>query len=788
MIKFIQKYQKYFYIVITTVIVISFSFFGTSGAIDGPNLHEQVAFTALDGTQVSRGELEQMVLFLQSDVQDKRIYRHPNMAPNFLNDGVVQKDFLETGMANLLIQDYADLLKSDLDVRQAREKTFKPYVHPKIPFVAAEMVWNYVSPTINSNLKKLQSAQNPLQPDKLQSRIDLYLAERNFPAPYLTELLWRQQGQHEWLEKDENLPYLDLSLFGYHNLDDWFGPKFIRLVAEFIYNAALVAEKKGYHVSKEEAWADLLYNGGQSYNEMARAKLTGALSQSEYINLQLRHMGMDSARATKIWQKVLLFRRLFHDIANSQMIEPKTLTLPNAWASEYVAGDLYSLPPSLHLSDIVDLAEFEHYMASTSKGQKSTLIPSDTPISAVELAKLHPEFVEKRYLVALKQADLKSLEARISLKDTWEWETHAENFKMLKKEFADLGIIAGETIEERVQALDHLPDTMRTKVDHFARHQIARGKTEWVENALQQAESNPETLVVRLKGGKDPLPGFKDRKTLIEKLDKAPLREEIRLEGDDAVFQVQVLDRSPDLEIASFAEVKQSGALAESLNKVLEPYYQTIKTQHDDKFKKEAGGYRNFNDVKRQVAELWLAPKWKEIKEALPSKGENLIPETLASQRFVAWAEKVKGAADKSLYIRADKVDESEAEKLPQKAAWDEQFKWQKIEKKLTRSGEDPAIREKEKLFHLKAHEWSPILLAPNGNVTFFYVNERKGQMDPALLAVQTLRIRSSMGEEAEKIYMKGLLAEIKEKKAISFDYMNPSEETMEAQAASPNV
>lgn len=788
MIKFIQKYQKYFYIVITTVIVISFSFFGTSGAIDGPNLHDQVAFTALDGTKVSRGELEQMVLFLQSDVQDKRIYRHPNMAPNFLNDGVVQKEFLETGIANLLIQDYAGLLKSDLDLRQSREKAFKPYTHPKVPFVAAEMVWNYVSPTINPNLKKLQAAKDPLAPELVQTRIDLYLAERNFPAPYLTELLWRQQGQHEWLEKDENLPYLDLSLFGYHNLDDWFGPKFIRLVAEFIFNAAIVAEQKGYKVSKEEAWADLLYNGGQSYNEMARAKLTGALSQSEYINLQLRQMGMDSARATKIWQKVLLFRRLFHDIADSQMIEPKTLLLPNAWASEYVAGDWFSLPTSLHISDIIDLAEFEHYMASTSKAQTSPLIPSDTPLEVVELAKSHPEFVEKRYLVWLKQADLKNLEARISLRDTWEWEADADNFKILKKEFADLGIVDGATHEKRVEAIDSLPDTMRTKVDHFARRQIAKGKTEWLENALEQAESNPETLVVRLKGGKDPLPGLKDRRALIEKLDNALVNEDIRLIADGTVYQVRVLDRSPHLEIASYAEMKQSGALAESLTRTLEPYYQTIKSQHDDKFKKEAGGYKNFNDVKRQVAELWLEPKWKEIKESLPSKGANLIPETLASQRFVAWAEKVKGAADKSPYIREKGVSEVASEKLPQKAPWGEQFKWQKEEKKLTRSGEDPAIREKEKLFNLKTNEWSPILLSPNGNVTFFYVRERKAQMDPSLLAAQTVQIRSSMGLEAGKIYMRSLLDEIKAKKAISFDYLNAPEETMEAEAASPNV
>lgn len=699
MIKFIQKYQKFFYIAITVVIVISFSFFGTSGVVEGPSMPTQVAFTALDGTKVTRGELEKMTLFLESDLQDKRIYAFTNLSPNFLNDGVIQKDLLETGLAEILIQDYADLFKGELEAKLGREKAFKPYKHPKVPFVSADMVWSYVVPNLKKNFTALQEATNPLDADSLQARVNLYLAERQFPGPHLSQLLQKQQGQHEWLEKDENLPYRDLSLFGYHRLDDWFGSKFTRLAAAFIYNAALEAEKKGYVVSQEEAWADLVKNAGVTYDELVEAKALGTLSKSDYIQNQLRQMGMDSAEATKIWQKVLLFRRLFHDIANAQLIEPETLSPVNAWATESVVGEMYRLPQSLHFSDLLTLAEFESYMDAVST--KNELIPQLNPRPIAEGVKNHPELVQKRYQVAIKEADLKALEARISLRETMDWETDPVHFNQLKKEFADLGIVEGATVEARLAALDNLPDTMRHKVDSFARAAIVAAKQDWVKQALEQSDDTSMTLAVRLKGGKDPLVGVKERKELIDKLDRAPLNEPIRVTGEGKVYEIVVIDRSPNFEWLTFAEARESGVFAQET---------------------------------REAAELRLAPRLQEISKAA---GKTLIPDLAASLRFAAWAEQVK--KNPALSVKGE-----------------DQFKWEKKEEKITRYANSGG---KEELFTLQPGEWSPLLTPPNGDLTLFFVKERKAEVDPLLLAYQTVRIRHALGREAEQHFMKGFLA-----------------------------
>ena len=59
MLQLFRKYQRYLYILITTVIVISFSFFGTYGTLSDGSFREQIAFTTVNGTDVTRHELDE---------------------------------------------------------------------------------------------------------------------------------------------------------------------------------------------------------------------------------------------------------------------------------------------------------------------------------------------------------------------------------------------------------------------------------------------------------------------------------------------------------------------------------------------------------------------------------------------------------------------------------------------------------------------------------------------------------------------------------------------------------
>lgn len=788
MIKFIQKYQKFFFIVVTAAVVVTFSFFGAGPSMNTSNFHEQIAFKTVDGDKISRGELEEMVNFIKTDTYDQRVLG-PRSGVNFMNDGVIRNDFLATGMADLLVNEYPNLVKKDLETRLEREKRFTPYAHPKAPFISAEMVWNYFSPSLKQNLEQLQKAQDPLSQQAFQNRVNLYLAEREFPAPYLTEVLRRQESQYGWVEKDPSLSNRDLSLFNYHTIEDWFGPRFTRLIAEFIFNAAAVAEQKGYKVTSAEAWADLVKNGSQSYQELSKTENFPFTSQSQYMNDQLRNMGLDAGKATQLWQKVLLFRRVFHDIANAQMVEPQTLYPSNAWTSETIVGDFYRLPKELRFSDMMDLAEFEVYLAATSKGDK-TLAISDTPLPAAEIQKRNPELVEKRYLTVIKKADKKTLESKVSMRETLDWELDPANFALLKKEFADLGIKTSDTLDQRIEALDSLPDTMRLKVDAFARTKIALMHPEWVEQALMQSKADAQVISLRQKGGKDPLTGIKDRKNLQDTFDKAKINEEFTLNGDNVVYLIKIIDRSQDLEIVSFENAKNGGILGELLMEKLAPVYQEARGK-DDKFKKENGEYKPLADVKREVAEIWLAPKLKEIKTdadaSLKNKAPaNMIPDIAATLRFTGWAEKVKSASNKDTYVKQELAMDQDPEKLPSKMKWNDQFKWEKEKKKVSR-GTDEGLFDKDKLYALKDGEFSPLLTPSNGDLMFVQLDTRLTAPNSDLLAKETVGVRAEIGAEAERIYMKELLTKIKADNAISLDYMNVGEEIIEPESDEAN-
>ena len=251
---------------------------------------------------------------------------------------------------------------------------------------------------------------------------------------------------------------------------------------------------------------------------------------------------------------------------------------------------------------------------------------------------------------------------------------------------------------------------------------------------------------------------------------------EIKVPAENYVYLITVIDRSPQLELATFQEAKGSGALSELLTQTLEPFYTEVRGQHEDLFKKDGGGWKPFADVKREVTELWLDQRLKEIKTAadqnLKEKSPTtLIPDLAASLRFAAWAGKVKSSPNKEVFLADKSLSEVDSNKLPPKAAWIEQFKWDKEDKSITRAVRDE-VYEKEKLFALKAGETSPLLTPPNGDLSFIYVKERKVQPDPNLLANQTVGIRNLIGAEAERSYMKRVLADIKSKGAISFDFL----------------
>jgi GcvH upstream region-like protein len=772
MIRFIQKYQWYFYVVITSVIVVSFSFFGTYSSFQGSNAYEQTAFTTVTGQDISRGELEEMAIFISTDRQDK-LNAGPYLGANFLNDGVILKDFLETGMGVELISAFSPELKKDLESKMARERSYRPYRNAKAPFIAADTAWQYFAPSIRRDLEHLQMSVNPMDRGALETRINLYLAEKQFPAHMLTQVLRYQERQSGWSEPDPFLSQADLSLFGYHSIDDWFGPKFSKLVAQFIINSASIAKQKGYSVSSEEAYSDLVRNADLSFAELTKMGEMPFNSRKEYMSEQLRRMGLDQNKAVKIWQQVLLFRRLFNDIANIQLVDNNTQTPFFDYAEKTLSGELYRLPESLRFNQFKDLALFETYLNLTANRKSGELALPQSTKSIAQIEKEAPELLQKRYLIELKQASAKELEAKISLKETMAWETDANNFAQLQKEFPELGVKAGDTLEKRLNSLDELDDRTRARVDAFARSKIVASHPEWIEQAINNAESQVKLVNVPLKGGKEPLAGVTDRTSFMATLDKST--GPVKYQAGTNTYIITVLDKSPELEVMNFSEALS--ALEPLQRKLLEPYYTQVR-EGKDLFKTEKG-FKNFDEVQGDVAALYYETLLNNIKDqakrSLKDKAPaNMIPDIAATYRFYQSADEVKNNPK----LISSFKEESDTAKLPTRQSYQDQFLWTKEARKVSRSSKESLINKKD-LFKLKAGEWSAILTPANGDISLYHVLAVENSPMKQARFDETFELQSALGNEAKRSELNRVVPLIKEKGAISFQYLDRAEEEM---------
>lgn len=792
MLHVFRTYQRYIYLVVTFVIIISFSFFGTYSTIVSNPMRDQVVFTAIDGTPVKRSELDEMVVFLSTDSEDKLIYGGA-WGPNFLNNGVIKRDFMASGLAALLADEYMSELSEELDVRHAKEKKYQFYVHPQAKFINSDAAWKFYAPGLSASLEAFKKITSPTDKNAFTTRIELYLNEKKFPAPFLRQALMMQEQKQSWVNHDYALEQIDLSLFGHHTLEDWFGPRFVRLIAEFVINAAKVAEREGYVVSKEEALADLLHNAQVSYQQNVRNSNIGVANSIEYYNEQLRRMGMDQNLAVKIWQQVLLSRRLFNDIGSAVLVDNLVMGSFNEHSKEAVEGVVYELPKELHLSSSRSLGKLELYLAAVSKKNEdsaaSLKLPSEY-LSAAEVSKKYPELVQKRYHLQLAEANKQALQAKISVKETWNWQVADENWEKVKKEFPELAIKKGDSRDERFQALDGLDDETRLRVDTFARKQMVEEHPEWLSEALDQARQRTLTVNLSTKGNRSIFEGLENGQELMKFLDKAEVKtadketvEPINFTADGRhYYRIVVLDKDTDSAVLTFAEASREGILDELLDRELNSYYELNRDLYPEMYQNQDLSWKLFSDVEDKVLEQYFAKSLKAIekdfKATHKSQTEKMTSSMLAPLRFYAYLNEAKAKMQKD-----PKAEEALITKptegvattvLSKRPALDSQWKLIKKEARLERS----TYGENKELFALQEGQWSEVVTAPNGNVSIFLARQKGKGSDVPQEKIEALQ--ELIGSEAKANYMARIVAEIKDKKAISFDYLNQPVEILE--------
>lgn len=791
MLDFFRKYQSYFFMVITVVIIISFSFFGTYETITSQSdvWREQVAFTAVNGHDVTRYDVEEMSQFLATDAQDKLIYGGL-WGPNFLNDGVIRKDILQKGVGEAIILSYPELFQEDLNTRLAKEKKSTLYSHPEARFVGVESVWSYFAPEMNGHYRSLKASSDPLSKEAVKNRVFLFLGSKELPSNTLRYLLNYQEQQYSWIKPDPNLRQIDLSLFGYHTIEEWFGPAFTRLSSEFIINCAILAEQKGYSVSKEEALADLLMNTKSSYDDNKDNPNIGVASFQDYFSEQLRRMNMDQSTAVRIWQQILLFRRYFEDIKNQPILDASSIRMIRSFAGESITVDVYRLPKTLRIGDFESLQELEAYLyAATKQDKQNPLVLSKEYLPIEQIEKKYPELIQKKYDLEVKKASSADLLPKVSLKDLWKWEESEENWKLLKKEFTAIAQKKAATEEERAASLDELDPATRTKIDRFAKEQILKNHPEWIEEVFSRAKPETMTVSIRKEGGKAPFPGIdtkEQREAFTKLLDDAPLNESPSVDSPLAkyspdkshFYQIKVIGRSGNKEILTFGEAQKEGALKSVNEKILEKHYNATKEQSPALYK-DKEKWKSFSTVKTVVADSYydkIMQLVQDNQKTLPSDAKDKSKDKLAAYRLYSNVEGVQKQLKENLSTADSVLDvpKEEAKDLSLANQWKLEKTREVISRENNRLGEDFA-----KLIALKPGEWSSLKVFPTGEIVFFQlINKEYNPTENEAVIEQIRALRDLIGQEAENTFMMQTVELLKEKGAFSLSYLKKEGES----------
>ena len=409
-------------------------------------------------------------------------------------------------------------------------------------------------------------------------------------------------------------------------------------------------------------------------------------------------------------------------------------------------------------------------------------MPPQTFLSVTEVSRRSPELVQKRYLLKVAALDHDSLQARVSLRDTWNWE--ADHWDSMIKQFPELGIKNAGTREERTLALDSLDSRTRARADGFARAAIVEANPEWRTEALNKAPEKTMTVGLSADVPSHYFQGLENGNELIRKLDKSGSEPLVFSADGRHYYKITVLDKADQRDILTFAEANSQGILDDMVDNELEKYYHKNREAHAQ-FRKEDGSWKPLEDVETELADLYLAS----ILQAIHADHADTkaTADQLAPLRFYAYLQQVRKELEKdpvaSAHLAQEAAPKEDPSKLTARSALADQ--WKLIQEPVRVQRGDS--KDNQSLFTLVPNSWSSLHTAPNGEISFIHVkNVGENALDPAVGAKKLDQLKQLVAGEAERNYMAQVVEELKAKNAISLAYLKQPIETVDTPAPLP--
>jgi hypothetical protein len=727
MMNFLRKHQKKLFIAITVMIIASFTFFGTSATLGTQDIPDKKLGVALDGSPIMEREMHAMVRFI-------------SMGTNEL----LKNDLMSTGLTAILAERYFDELKGEFEEKLDKAKRFTPYSHPQAPFLSAVQVWSRFIPQLPHHLEQVQKGD--CSPKTFAAYCDLYLDQVAFPPELLRRVLVYQQQQYSWISPDMGLSDTRrLTLFDAQSFEEWFGPRFTEVLGKFLFNAAAIAEKKGYKVTTDEARAHLLQTCLNTLRSIPSQQEITFADASEFLRIQLQMSGVDESTAVKMWKKTMLVHRLFNEIGQGIFVDPQSYQQFSSFANETATVEVYQLPEILRLPDFRSLLKLQYYVEAVAPKLKKI---ADLPrqfLSPEEVEKKIPELVVSRYTLEVSKVTKEEVSGRLTLKETWDYEVSNEGWQKLSMEFPILARNAGETIDGRYTALDSTEGNERLKIDRFARSELINKHPEWIEEALFKAPSKKETIAIRSRGAVAPFDEIEETFALRTYLQNASVGEAGSLFTPDnkTYYRIIVFEKPVSKQVMTLKEALEGDWLGQLLDDKLQEAYADVRKKQPDAFKLENGSWKPFSDVRDPIGALVYADHLKQISD------KPLPLEQYPAQRFAA------------LMQNAKKTIESQGEESPYVKTAGEPLidQWAIVSQTKEIKRSDVTTLPKPEMFTSIEGKWSPLSMPQNGDLAFFRLIKKAPSEQTVLDKV--VEGQRHLGTDARRLFMHQALIEM---------------------------
>lgn len=772
MLTLLRNHQKSIFLVVTVMVVASFLFFGISNSIHTSAKEKDFVYgKAYDQSSISGREIKRLTRFLATDINDALVLEKRGV-PNMLNDGALKDDLIETGIANELYVRFEEELKPELSERYTRFRGFKPYEHPQ-KMIGAMQVWKQYGDKegLYQAWENFKACGPELTPKAFEAVLSLYAEQKKLPPGIVRQILLYQQHQYgEMLHQDPYLQSGELALFNAKTANEWFGPRFNELVANFIYNASIKAKELGYSVSFDEARASLIENAMRGVKQIYHSQNVTREDFARLMQSQLNHLGMTEDEATAVWQRVLLTRRWLKDMGESVFVDKEVYEDYYNYTSVSTKVDAYKLPKSMAFGQIDEMLKFEVYLDAI--GQREGLLDVDVTYRSIEeMKQVCPELLEKRFILDVSTKDREEIAVNVSLKDSLEWQIQDANWNKLKEKFPVFEKYKGNSIEDRHAFIDNLDSKDRAGVDSFARSDIIKQHPEKILETLSQAKSSKKLVTIPMVKSGNIMRNLNDHKSILYLLETALIGNEITdgvdvqsatklscyTEDEQVYYSIRLIDRDEEFHVMSFERANKQGVLDKLLGNKLR-----------NEFAK--GKYRgDYDDALPQVKLALFRDLIEGIESYLGKSSTDFdsIDARLrfaAKHRFYVYMQGVLEDAKKGVFAEASSEDTIfDQNVLPPLRALNDSWKPARSELVLCRN--DGQKKLQDELFELPVNTWSDLRVDQGEGLTFYRVLDRF--VDKAPMANRIKLGRQLLSQEARMATVRDFIDDAIAKEAL---------------------